>query len=130
MEQRATGFCVGPTEQGFSGGRSPSAASPELDGGHSDTLDGDSVGIGRQCLEILRIRGQHRTPRFGCSYNQRIHRRASARTAPQKSRSPCETLTNLLDNVASLEESIFRGVPSSVTLKAFDKNHRRYERRP
>jgi hypothetical protein len=96
----------------------------------SDALDGDSVRVGRQCLEILWIRGQHRTPRFGRGHNQGIYGRASTRTTPQKSCSSCETLTNLLDDVASFEESILSGIPSGVTLKAFDKNHRRNERWP
>jgi hypothetical protein len=88
------------------------------------------MSIGCKCFEVVRIGGQHGATWFSRRHHQGVHCRAAASTPPQKGCTSCETLANLLHNVASFEKAILGGIPSGVTFEALDKYDGRNERRP
>jgi hypothetical protein len=103
---------------------------PELDGGRSDPFDGNPMCMGRERLEVIGIRRQYCASGLRGSHHQRVHRGTSANMPAEKRCSSCETLPDVLDNVAGLQQSVFSSVAPSVALKALDQHNRGNPRWP
>lgn len=117
-------------ELGPSVGEDTTAANLSWTAPSSDTFNGNSMRVRCECLEVIRVGGQHGASRLGDGYHQRVHCRTSASTATEKGCPSRESLADVLDKVAGLEEPILGGIASGMPLQALDKHDRRNERRP
>jgi hypothetical protein len=86
--------------------------------------------VRRQSFEIIPISSEDGPFGFGHSHHQRVHYRPSPSTAAQKGRPSGHSLSDVLNEVAGLEEPVLHGVPPGVSLQALDQHYRRNQRRP
>jgi hypothetical protein len=96
----------------------------------SDALDRHSLRVCSQRLQIIRISREHCAPRLGHCNNESVDCRASTSPPPEKCCTPSETLGDLFDDVAGLEQLVLRRVAPRMSLQALDQNHRRNGGRP
>lgn len=87
------------------------------------SLDGYTVRMGSQCLEIIGIGGEHSSARFGERHNEGVYGRTATSEATEQGRAASDQRRNPFGDVAGLEEPVFAGVPAGVALKTFNKDH-------
>jgi hypothetical protein len=83
-----------------------------------------------ESFEIVDIRRQHGAAGLRHGNDKSINRRSAPREAAEMGSAPRQRLRAMVNNVASLEKSIRRCVPTCVPLKALDKHGCEHERRP
>ena len=96
----------------------------------SDALDGDSLGVGCERLQVTRIGRQNRSAGLGHRDDQRVDRRATSCACAKQGRSSRKALWDPIDHVAGLEQSVFVRVSPGMPSKALDKDDGRNRGRP
>jgi hypothetical protein len=96
----------------------------------SDDLDGDTVGVSGERLEVRSVAGDDGAAGFGECDEECVDCGPGASEAPELRRSPCCSFADLGVDDAGLEESVRIGVASCVTLQRLDEHHRRDNRWP
>jgi hypothetical protein len=89
----------------------------------SHTFDSDATRIRGKSFEIIGIRGEDSTVGFRHRDNQRVHHRPAPSVSAQERSAPGQSLSNALDEIASLEKPVFRSVSTGVPLQALDQHH-------
>ena len=96
----------------------------------SRTLDGHVICVRRQRAEIRRIARQHRSTTFRECYDQRVDSRAAASTTSQERGSSRESLRDLINDVAHLEETVRVCVAARISLETLHQYYGRNQWRP